>query len=250
MVRVAALRMTTLALIAGCGRIEFDAQTRGDADVADVATDTTTEDGLAGDPALALYIPFEGSFADASSHAAAVQCAFCPTYAPGRVGLGAVYSGTTCLQLAGGAPRFQAPQFTIAAWIRADVANGQTVLSKTYDSMSSVLNSWEIWMDSAPTLVVTTTDGAGNLDLAGGTLTVGTWEHVAATYDGTSKRMYRNGTEVAAEVIAPTVYDGSLLMFGCDRDAGVNVSHFVGMLDELRVYERALSAVELAALAQ
>jgi hypothetical protein len=75
---------------------------------------------------------------------------------------------------------------------------------------------------------------------------VDTWVHMAATNDGRSWRLYRNGKllgENPADV-------GAVRM---DGDWGIgghaNGRHFCGDLDDVRVYRRALSADEVAVLA-
>ncbi|MDA0180878.1 Ig-like domain-containing protein [Solirubrobacter phytolaccae] len=75
-------------------------------------------------------------------------------------------------------------------------------------------------------------------------LPAGTWTHLATTYDGANLRLYVNGTAVssAAAPGAITVSTGAL------RLGGNNVwgEFFSGLIDEVRVYNRALSASELA----
>jgi hypothetical protein len=67
---------------------------------------------------------------------------------------------------------------------------------------------------------------------------------VATTYDGTTHRLYVNGTQVAA--VART---GKLATSGQPLRIGGNTvfnEWFNGTLDEVRVYNRALSAAEVA----
>lgn len=75
-------------------------------------------------------------------------------------------------------------------------------------------------------------------------LPAGVWSHVATTYDGTTHRLYVNGTQVAA-----VARSGKLATSGQPLRIGGNTvfnEWFTGTLDEVRVYNRALSAAELA----
>jgi hypothetical protein len=71
------------------------------------------------------------------------------------------------------------------------------------------------------------------------------WSHLAATYDGTTLRLYVNGVQTAERVVggAIAVSDGAL-RFGGNAVWG---EWFRGLLDDVRVYDRALSPSELAA---
>ncbi len=83
-------------------------------------------------------------------------------------------------------------------------------------------------------------------------LTLGTWHHVAATYDGATAKIYIDGTLDASAPAAGDVGDstGSLTFaHNAVREAGQEPNGFLaGALDEVRWYNRALSAAEVTAL--
>ncbi len=88
--------------------------------------------------------------------------------------------------------------------------------------------------------------GAGDRELLSpAALALNTWTHLATSYDGTTMRLYVNGTQVAtrAQTGALATSDGPL-RFGGNTVWG---EWFAGRLDELRVYNRALTAAEVAA---
>jgi prepilin-type N-terminal cleavage/methylation domain-containing protein len=85
-----------------------------------------------------------------------------------------------------------------------------------------------------------------NYDVAG-TLTMpnNAWSHTAVTFDGTNIRLYVNG-------VLDSVTDKNLLNTTVDR---VNIGSysgaaewFPGLIDDVRIYKRALSAAEILAL--
>jgi glucose/arabinose dehydrogenase len=69
------------------------------------------------------------------------------------------------------------------------------------------------------------------------------WTHVAATYDGTNIRLYLNGVLAATRAQTGTLVSSTQpLRFGGDS---IWAEWFQGTLDEIRVYNRALSATEI-----
>lgn len=72
------------------------------------------------------------------------------------------------------------------------------------------------------------------------------WYHAAATYDGAQLRLYINGVlEASAPTAVPAVANGAALQFGGNSDHGI---YFPGCIDDVRLYNAALSAVEVASL--
>ena len=70
-----------------------------------------------------------------------------------------------------------------------------------------------------------------------------TWVHLAGTYDGTTQRLYVNGTEVANRPQSrPIKVSGGVLRIEGNSILG---EIFKGRIDEIRVYNRALSAAEI-----
>jgi hypothetical protein len=78
----------------------------------------------------------------------------------------------------------------------------------------------------------------------GGTLPVGTWSHVAMTYDGATLRLFVNALQVAALVQSGpiTTSTGALRIGGNSLFAN---EFFKGLIDEVRIYNRALGPGEL-----
>jgi glucose/arabinose dehydrogenase len=76
-----------------------------------------------------------------------------------------------------------------------------------------------------------------------GALPANQWTHVAGTYDGAQLRLYLNGTQVASQART-----GSLQVTGSPLRIGGNTystEFFPGRIDEVRVYNRALSQSEI-----
>lgn len=75
-------------------------------------------------------------------------------------------------------------------------------------------------------------------------LPLNAWTHVAATYDGATLRLYVNGSQVGSQAVTGAIAVSALPL----RIGGNNVwgEYFSGRIDEVRVYNRALSAAEIA----
>ena len=76
------------------------------------------------------------------------------------------------------------------------------------------------------------------------TLPTNTWTHLAATFDGTTLRLYVNGAQVSS--VAKTgsiVTSTNPLQIGGDNIYG---QYFAGLIDDVRVYNSALSQSEIA----
>ena len=78
----------------------------------------------------------------------------------------------------------------------------------------------------------------------------GQWHHVAMTYDGTTARVYTDG-ELENEVNWTLSTGSAGLVIGRQSypDAGPDYHYANAIIDEVRIYNRALSAEEVAALA-
>ncbi|MCG8528668.1 MAG: hypothetical protein MI748_19980, partial [Opitutales bacterium] len=85
----------------------------------------------------------------------------------------------------------------------------------------------------------------GDLVGSGSNVQNGVWNHMAASYEGTTVKLFLNGAEFATEVTTLDTYN-TYVTAGRIHDA--SYGHFNGFLDELRIYSRALTSVEISAL--
>ncbi len=78
-----------------------------------------------------------------------------------------------------------------------------------------------------------------------GVLSTGQWYHVAGTYDGSVMRLYLDGTEQNTTAVSGSVAAGSWVRLSHSaNDAALD-----GLLDDVRLYKRALSTAEISDLA-
>jgi hypothetical protein len=87
--------------------------------------------------------------------------------------------------------------------------------------------------------------GAGAFSTVdGGALPVGAWSHLAATYDGATYRLYINGSMVASVAGLGKIATSTLPLFIGGNDPFGDF--FEGVVDDVRIYNRALSAAQIA----
>jgi hypothetical protein len=75
-------------------------------------------------------------------------------------------------------------------------------------------------------------------------LQLSTWSHIAGTYDGSMLRVYKDGVQVNSKTVALGNVKTSNFPLTLGGDSG-NGQYFVGRIDEVRVYNRALSPAEI-----
>ena len=78
-------------------------------------------------------------------------------------------------------------------------------------------------------------------------LPINTWTHLAVTYNGSTLTLYRNGVAVATSNVSGTLSPTTgTLQIGASQFG----EYFKGLIDEVRIYNRALSATEIQTIYQ
>jgi concanavalin A-like lectin/glucanase superfamily protein len=243
-----ACAILVVAIGTGCDVVFRLDDVRGDGIEVDAAVDAVV-DGLLTDPRVLARFDFEGSFVDAKSGllAACLIGSGCPTFKHGLHGIGVEFDGADdCV-------KFMLPsnptQLTVAVWMDKYTDTAQSVVSKPFADTNS--DSFQIDIDSNRTVRFVTYNGSGDRILIQPTaFAIGTWQHVAVTFDF-NKKIFTNGVIAPNVAIAETmVSDASALLIGCDHETNTYARYFAGMLDEVIVYNVALTTEEVASLAQ
>jgi hypothetical protein len=146
--------------------------------------------------------------------------------------------------------------FTAEFWMRGrkeDQPQGTyAVMDKSHGWGTSL--GWVFQGSSANgSLGWTVGTGLGADDFVGvgdnGDVLDGAFHHIAGTWDGATLRFYRDGREISNRPFTTPGNNNALpLRLGCCWAGGSPFRFFRGVLDELSVYRRALSAGEIAAL--
>ncbi|MBP6825269.1 MAG: hypothetical protein KA165_01810 [Saprospiraceae bacterium] len=215
---------------------------------AEVASLYTTQNTFPGTPTdLVAEYKFAGNANDATQFGNHALGGAVPT--KDRFGYGSnayQFNGANSL-LAANSVQLNTDYTTISFWVKADEfpVSGEVYLL----SNGGYQERWKISMPSHGKPVFTThSNGACCSDLDSGTpLTVGTWAHVIMVHDGTKDIIYLNGAKVNEKNVGGTL-DKTNYPLGIGYDPIGAGSYFKGSLDEVQVYNRALSGVEVAAL--
>ena len=146
------------------------------------------------------------------------------------------------------------PSFlTIAGWINANsfTDNGAPIAAKGNGSAGG--NLWSLDFNSGmPRMTISTGSGVSAVCQATSILASKTWLHIAGTYNGTAMTIYVNGKEVKTCTVAtPGTLAGNdhAVTIGSRQSASGGYDlNFSGWLDDVRIFESALSNNEIAAL--
>jgi large repetitive protein len=127
---------------------------------------------------------------------------------------------------------------TVEAWARLDfTASGENVIFQQGATGSGY--ALQVGSDGKLQFAVD-----GTTVESPDTLRLGSWTHVAGTYDGTTLRLYIDGIAVADKAFAgPIAYDTNGATIGAADSSGGGLWH--GELDELRVWNTAESAATI-----
>ena len=132
---------------------------------------------------------------------------------------------------------------TLEAWINPSSGTGwrSVILKEASNALCYALYS----ANNASRPGVWIHDSASDDEFVLGTTAVPTnaWTHLAATYDGTTLRFFVNGVQVASKASpGPIKVSSGALRIGGN---GIWGEYFRGLIDDVRVYNRALTATEI-----
>lgn len=134
---------------------------------------------------------------------------------------------------------------TIAAWINPSWTGNNRILQKSTEGSD---NQYRLLKEGGNNIRFHIPPAA-NFEVTGKVPPNGEWTHLAATYDGSMIRVYFN-----AVVMGETAWSGTMgtsdgpLFIGTKWSKAPAGDEFNGMMDDVRIYNRALSQGELAVL--
>jgi hypothetical protein len=164
------------------------------------------------------------------------------THAAGKYGQGLTFDGTNDMVSVPATPSLNLTKaVTLEAWVKPDTlgTKWRTIAVKEQSTQLAYALYANNGRDQVSGNVFTTRDNG----LAGPRLAVGAWTHLAATWDGTTAKVYVDGKLIRSAALGGTMASSSKpLRFGGNT---IWPEWFKGQLDEIRIYNRALSAAEV-----
>ncbi len=178
-----------------------------------------------------------------NNHGNLVSIATTTFYAPGRVGQGANFDGTDDYLLVNDSASLNMSTtnaFTLATWVMFKEFPG------SYKPFFYKTNAPSFWWNES---------GSGILFRPGGTVSqlivnttpsikLNKWYHLAASYDGTTEKIYMNGALIGQQTSVGTSGSNSDQLY----IGGYPGSSFKKQMDDVRIYNRALSDAEVRQL--
>lgn len=156
----------------------------------------------------------------------------------GLVGEAFDFSGTGAYLEIPDSPSLRCTNLTVEGWVRPRAYGSwyREIISKWHYGGYSY--TMKLDLEGRATFGVMFVDGKTADVNTISPLTVGTWTHLAVTYDGAVLRLYRNGVEEATRNATNTInYGPTPILIGTAAGA---FSFFDGLIDELTLYGVAL----------
>jgi hypothetical protein len=142
---------------------------------------------------------------------------------------------------------------TLSAWVKTSSAAEIHIIDKSVCTGVALSGSFELLMyNGLDGMAIYPSSGSPSYAEADGTSYINdnTWHMITTTWDGVSIKAYTDGVFQAsvAESFTSLVSNASSVQVGGKCNTGTSVYPFPGSLDDIRVYNRALSSTDIAAL--
>jgi len=144
-------------------------------------------------------------------------------------------------------------EFTIAAWVYSrDLSTNPNypIVSKS-DADVGIRNGYMMYFNTGGSLKLIVGDASSNdSSNVAAVIPENEWTHVAATYSFGEVELYENGSNTVSDTLSVTPTAGSNdLRIGGSAITNFGTMQFDGLMDDIRIYDRALMANEIEALA-
>jgi len=167
----------------------------------------------------------------------------------GYIGKAAFFSGNSRVQLSKDSLH-NVKEWTLSTWIKWDgnSSESQTIMGNGISGVSSASGMWFHIRTDQKLWASPWANGTGKDIKSAESVPVGEWTHVAILFNSDEEFvMYMNGTEVGRVKFAgyPTNIE-NFINIGCNINGSGSIIHrFRGAIDELKIYQAALSAEQI-----
>lgn len=171
-------------------------------------------------------------------------------WGPGHVGGALTFSGAAWIEVPASGPLMElSAPLTVAAWVFVPSTGARAGRAVVAARQAGTSDGDQVYLRADRTAALWSMP-SGSWAEAPGALPLDRWVHVAGTCDGTTNILYVSGAELArAPVRSPPGREVTPFTIGANVDRAGPSQHFVGSIDDVRLYGRALNALEVQALA-
>jgi hypothetical protein len=202
-----------------------------------------------GNPALIAKYSFDANFGDVSANANdPIATNGAPSLATGKYSSAVNFNGTDQNLMLPANMLASVTNFTFAGWV---YWNGGGAWQRIFDFGNNTTEYMFLTPNSGSgtlRFAITTNGNGGEQIIQTSPLPTGQWQHVAITRNGTTLKLFTNGVLAATSTatIAPAIFNPALNYLGKSQWPD---PPFNGRLDEVYIYNYALSDTEISRLA-
>src|SRR3989344_4550004 len=165
---------------------------------------------------------------------------------PGIIGQALSFDGESDYVQVARSASLEPTNITLEAWIKPysfpSTGNVKGIVHKRNESSPYSGYYLQLWNEAGTQKLSYVNQMDSSLKYAH-SFVLGQWQHVAVTHQGTTGIMYINGVQVATAVMGSTLTNDTTKNFFIGLRP--TTAYFAGFIDEVRVYNRALSAGEI-----
>jgi len=169
-----------------------------------------------------------------------------------EAGGGLKFNGKTAVTFAAWPARERDKAFTFAAWLKVPGNGNGSVIARM--DVGQAFRGYDLWVQnrSVGTHIINSWPGNALKVVSAQPLAADKWQHVAVVYDGSSKasgvRIFIDGKLAGNKVEQDSLKDSIVTQTPFKIGSRSNGGNYNGEVDELRIYNRALSASEIQRL--
>jgi hypothetical protein len=128
---------------------------------------------------------------------------------------------------------------SVDAWVKTGDADGMIFRVRWY--------GYYLWITGGKAQFgFNDSGGVGHNATSAASVNDNAWHHLAGTYDGTTVRVYVDGVQAGSVAASAAVYyPGGSNGVAIGRDGNADAAYLAGTIDEVAVYDRALTATEV-----
>jgi hypothetical protein len=139
---------------------------------------------------------------------------------------------------------------TIEAWIKTSLSQTKPIVLKSYTSHNPPYYQYGLFQSGTGLRLDLATNGSSDRAYyfsSGSTITLGSWNHVVATWDGSTARFYINGAAAGSSAAPGTIstFSTPVDLATYENLRGNSSFYWGGAIDEVAIYDHALTATQV-----